>query len=162
MTKKHFIELANLIKARQWDRREGAGLFIHDLADFCADQNPRFNRERWLDYLAGRCGPNGGKLDVRCSRCSEADRTRGDHGLGRCVSFSSDTVHRDENNLPPADGGADYRLAGHIRGWNIGARVEMDVDPETGFDRVTVYRTAGSSGGGSSREVYSETFDPTE
>jgi hypothetical protein len=33
---------------------------IECLADFCAGQSPRFNRERWLDYLNGKCGPNGG------------------------------------------------------------------------------------------------------
>ena len=31
------------------------------LADFCAAQNPAFNRERWLAYIAGDCGSNGGK-----------------------------------------------------------------------------------------------------
>ena len=30
------------------------------LADFCQSQNPRFNRERWLGYIAGKCGPSGG------------------------------------------------------------------------------------------------------
>ena len=24
-------------------------------------QNPNFDRERWLAYVAGECGPNGGK-----------------------------------------------------------------------------------------------------
>jgi hypothetical protein len=38
------------------------------LADFCAAQNSRFDRERWLgrcwndSYIAGECGPNGGKV----------------------------------------------------------------------------------------------------
>ena len=32
------------------------------LATFCASQNPRFNRERWLDYIAGKCGPSGGAV----------------------------------------------------------------------------------------------------
>jgi hypothetical protein len=32
------------------------------LADFCASQNSRFDRERWLGYIAGECGPNGGKV----------------------------------------------------------------------------------------------------
>lgn len=31
-------------------------------ADFCASQNPRFNRSRWLAYIAGECGPNGGAI----------------------------------------------------------------------------------------------------
>jgi hypothetical protein len=32
------------------------------LADFCKAQNPNFNRDRWLDYIAGKCGKNGGKV----------------------------------------------------------------------------------------------------
>jgi hypothetical protein len=67
MTKKHFIELADLIKERRWNERNGAGLFVHDLADFCESMNPRFNRQRWLDYLAGRCGPNGGRVRPQSS-----------------------------------------------------------------------------------------------
>lgn len=59
MTKKHFIELANLIKDDLNDFTPNA---IERLADFCQAQNPRFNRERWLDYLANKCGPNGGKV----------------------------------------------------------------------------------------------------
>lgn len=33
---------------------------IAELATFCRAQNPAFNRERWLSYIAGDCGPNGG------------------------------------------------------------------------------------------------------
>jgi hypothetical protein len=35
---------------------------IKALADFCEAQNPNFKRERWLDYIAGKCGANGGKF----------------------------------------------------------------------------------------------------
>jgi hypothetical protein len=35
---------------------------IQAVADFCAAQNPRFDRARWLGYIAGECGPNGGKV----------------------------------------------------------------------------------------------------
>ena len=31
------------------------------LALFCAEQNAEFKRERWLAYINGTCGPNGGK-----------------------------------------------------------------------------------------------------
>jgi len=31
------------------------------LARFCASQNPLFKRDRWLSYIAGEVGPNGGK-----------------------------------------------------------------------------------------------------
>jgi hypothetical protein len=66
MTKQHFIALADMI--RGFNQR---GLFpehpftkehIDALADFCDAQNPRFDRERWLNYIAGTHGKNGGKL----------------------------------------------------------------------------------------------------
>ena len=77
MTKKHFIELADIIRRThpinigrvrelgpksydsfliQWEVDRDA------LADFCAAQNPRFDRQRWLGYIAGECGPSGGKV----------------------------------------------------------------------------------------------------
>jgi hypothetical protein len=57
MSKKHFIALADMIRLnpdawQDWQK--------DILASFCASQNPKFNRERWLDYVAGKCGPNGG------------------------------------------------------------------------------------------------------
>ncbi len=63
MTKQHFIALADAIKQAQ----RSSYLFapfsqeqIKVLADFCKAQNPRFNRARWLAYINGECGPNGG------------------------------------------------------------------------------------------------------
>ena len=57
MTKQQFIALADSIRSN--------GTFtpgqIETLADFCAAQNPAFNRERRLAYVAGDCRPNGGK-----------------------------------------------------------------------------------------------------
>lgn len=35
---------------------------LNTLADFCHFQNPSFDRHRWLDYIAGKCGPNGGRI----------------------------------------------------------------------------------------------------
>ncbi len=67
MTKKHFIELADLIK--DWNghwKRRSVNMFnpsqIEVLADFCESVNPHFDRQRWLDYIAGKCGPSGGKV----------------------------------------------------------------------------------------------------
>jgi len=60
MSKKHFIALADAIK-------NGTALItltqvqIEALADFCQSQNSNFNRERWLGYIAGTNGKNGGK-----------------------------------------------------------------------------------------------------
>lgn len=77
MSKKDFIALADVARridkdfafdiARDMDLTEATAAramekaYIARLADFCASQNPRFNRERWLSYIAGTCGPNGGK-----------------------------------------------------------------------------------------------------
>jgi hypothetical protein len=35
-------------------------VLINHLADFCQSQNPNFNRDRWLGYIAGTNGKNGG------------------------------------------------------------------------------------------------------
>ena len=56
MTRKHFIDLA--------DRIRMDGTFtdaqIGEMADFCKSMNSNFNRARWIDYIAGTCGPHGG------------------------------------------------------------------------------------------------------
>lgn len=66
MSKKHFIELANVIIRSAPADRSAYGTFsesaIKELADFCADQNPNFKRQRWLDYIAGKCGSSGGAI----------------------------------------------------------------------------------------------------
>jgi hypothetical protein len=71
MSKKDFIALANAIRDyNQNSFPHGTNTvsplrFTHTqlirLADFCHAQNYRFNRDRWLAYIAGECGPNGGK-----------------------------------------------------------------------------------------------------
>lgn len=37
-------------------------------------------------------------------------------------------------------------IDGHIRGWNIGARVALRHDSKTGKDKCTIYLTSGSNG----------------
>ena len=68
MTKKHFIELADHIRSAI-DYRARAGLppkfdsaAIESLADYCYHQNRRFNRSRWIGYIEGANGPNGGSV----------------------------------------------------------------------------------------------------
>ena len=68
MTKRHFIILADRIRqANAYSigafgnpdfTREAIGV----LADFYSEENPRFNRQLWFDYIAGKCGPSGGTL----------------------------------------------------------------------------------------------------
>ena len=71
MTKKHFIALADALRyARtmqdgQLDNfQTGISQAIQCIADACKKANPRFNRERWLGYIAGTNGKNGGKVKV--------------------------------------------------------------------------------------------------
>ena len=63
MTKQHFIALADAIKDH--NLRNYSPLNheqIEMLCRFCATQNPNFKRDRWLDYIAGKCGKNGGAI----------------------------------------------------------------------------------------------------
>jgi hypothetical protein len=79
MTKQHFIALADKLRASKPPSealgRETPEVQMYrlgktcmwnkmrdELADFCASQNPRFDRSRWLGYIAGENGPNGGKV----------------------------------------------------------------------------------------------------
>ena len=40
-------------------------------------------------------------------------------------------------------------MYGHIRGWNVGAKVSIRYDAKRDVDVVSVYRTSGSNGAGS-------------
>lgn len=79
MTKKHFNALADSIRAEN-AHREAAGLpLMFDnaaqiaLADFCLQQNHQFNRGRWLDYIADKCGPDGGAVKTHPRTGMETD-----------------------------------------------------------------------------------------
>ena len=65
MTKKNFIDLADAIRVFGENislPADKISIPVSVLADFCATQNPNFDRNRWLDYIAGNCGKNGGKV----------------------------------------------------------------------------------------------------
>lgn len=57
MSKKHFIALADALRGADLSQD-----VLNRLCQFMANQNGSFMRGRWLDYLHGTCGPNGGKL----------------------------------------------------------------------------------------------------
>lgn len=63
MTKKNLIALADAIRAHDTQlscisnaRDTFTNSQLAVLADFCAAQNPNFDREGWLDYIAGNRG----------------------------------------------------------------------------------------------------------
>lgn len=59
MSKQDFIALADIIR----DNREAfSDEAVSRLAQFCGWRNSNFNRGRWFDYIAGKCGPNGGRV----------------------------------------------------------------------------------------------------
>jgi hypothetical protein len=68
MTKKHFIQLADMIKAANYNSDGNPYPFnaetIACLGAWCAKQNRAFKWERWVAYIEGKCGPNGGKVKV--------------------------------------------------------------------------------------------------
>ena len=74
MSKKHFIALADAIRIHNNLHHGivGSNEFgpeqLRTLADFCRAMNGRFNRERWLSYIAGECGPNGGAIKKSAAR----------------------------------------------------------------------------------------------
>ena len=65
MSKKDFIELADAIVRHNKYANDLDTKFtreqINVLASVCQSSNPAFKRERWLGYIAGENGKNGGK-----------------------------------------------------------------------------------------------------
>lgn len=57
MSKKDFVALADHIRPM-----EPSDEWLRVLAQFCRSQNPEFKRERWIGYVKGENGPNGGAV----------------------------------------------------------------------------------------------------
>lgn len=57
MSKKNFIAFADHIRLSPVPFSQEQ---IELLADFCKSQSGAFMRDRWLGYIAGENGPNGG------------------------------------------------------------------------------------------------------
>lgn len=72
MSKQDFIALADVIREHNEGKRRAFGKNaermcfnveqITALADFCQGQNSNFKRDRWMGYVAGENGKNGGKV----------------------------------------------------------------------------------------------------
>ena len=59
MSKKDFIALADMIRRNRADFSDEA---IRDLGAFCASQNHNFKWQRWIGYINGENGANGGAV----------------------------------------------------------------------------------------------------
>lgn len=57
MSKKDFIALADALMGTN-----PSAEVLDALVSFMRRQNPRFMEDRWRAYLAGECGPCGGKV----------------------------------------------------------------------------------------------------
>jgi len=62
MNKKELVALADYLRDTRFYCEPFTAKQIEHLANFCHSCNPRFKRERWLDYIAGECGSNGGTI----------------------------------------------------------------------------------------------------
>lgn len=64
MTKKHFISLADVLRTEVLPNLapESRADVLSELARWCKSMNSRFDRDRWLGYIEGTCGPNGGTV----------------------------------------------------------------------------------------------------
>jgi hypothetical protein len=81
MTKRDFVALADCVRELKpvfsdySADREAYGAAddqwyetVKRLAVFCERQNYDFDRQRWLDYVNGVCGPNGGNCKEEPAR----------------------------------------------------------------------------------------------
>jgi len=59
VTKKHFIALADFIKNTPELKSPE---IVNTLARFCVSQNGQFKTQRFVNYIAGKCGKNGGSV----------------------------------------------------------------------------------------------------
>ena len=44
-------------------------------------------------------------------------------------------------------------MSAHLRGWNVGVRIELRHNPENNKDYITIHRTGGSNNGYAQEEI---------
>lgn len=98
MTKLDFISLADSVKTSSVKFTDS---HIRVLADFCQSQNPSFKRDRWVAYIKGECGPNGGTI-IKTTK-----------NAGSCNSEDEEDIRKYESNptrhyCPKVEGHAGY------------------------------------------------------
>jgi hypothetical protein len=65
ITKKYLIAVGQLIKDARGTSDEFSTSQIHSMASMFRRHNPRFSRERWIGFVMGVNGPNGGAIRRR-------------------------------------------------------------------------------------------------
>ena len=113
MTKKDFEGLADAVRRGL----QGAGDPVKLLADFCAGQNPKFDRARWLNYLTtgvSRPGKNtpGFTLEIETDNVAFAGADKGPE-LARILRHVAGIVEQDGR-------AADRRRVLDINGNSVG------------------------------------------
>lgn len=96
MSKKDFIALADFIRDHNRQSPFNVGLPFDDnhldvLSAFCRSRNSRFNWNRWIDYIYGRCGPNGGAIrkskgEMTAAEANHQDSLNPHCGCRECCS----------------------------------------------------------------------------
>ena len=62
MTKKTFIAFADYLRDTEGNCEPFTTKQIEHLGNFCHSQNSQFKADRWVGYIAGTNGKNGGKV----------------------------------------------------------------------------------------------------
>jgi hypothetical protein len=62
MTKRDFVALADTLKGLEFDTATARQAALDIVADALVARYPEFNRDVWVRYSLGECGPNGGAL----------------------------------------------------------------------------------------------------
>lgn len=66
MSKQDFVALADTIREHnKFEKDQFTEEQLDTLAAFCRRQNSAFMWDRWMDYIAGKCGKNGGAIKTR-------------------------------------------------------------------------------------------------
>lgn len=65
MSKKHFIKLADYIRELNGTPDQFTSQQLEQLAHWLASENSQFMKGRWLAYIRGECGKNGGQIKAK-------------------------------------------------------------------------------------------------
>jgi hypothetical protein len=65
ITKKELIAIGGFMKEKVGTPDQFTIQQVHDMATFLRTRNQRFDRAKWIGFVTGANGPNGGKIRRR-------------------------------------------------------------------------------------------------